>query len=311
MWREIRKNPRALFYAVLVHALLIAALVFSLDWSSAIKPSGAPKAIQAHVVNDARVNAELEKLKAQEARQHQQETARQQELESAAEQARQLRVQEERRLEKLKTEQRLEAQKLKQIEQQRVTNEQAEIARKKKLAEAQKRQDTLKQQKLAEEKQQAEAQKKQAAEAEKKRRAEEQKKKAAEEKRRAEQQAEDKRRAEAERALQSSLDAEEQALADSRNQQALDRYAGIIRSAVERSWLRPPGSATGLSCTVQVTLIPGGEVVGVRVVQGSGNPAFDRSAEAAVFKASPLPLPPDPALFENFRQFRFEFSPEA
>jgi colicin import membrane protein len=45
-------------------------------------------------------------------------------------------------------------------------------------------------------------------------------------------------------------------------------------------------------------------------VESSGDPAFDRSAEAAVRRASPLPLPANRELFENFRSFTFVFKPQ-
>jgi colicin import membrane protein len=47
------------------------------------------------------------------------------------------------------------------------------------------------------------------------------------------------------------------------------------------------------------------------VVRSSGNGVFDRSAENAVRKASPLPVPKDRKLFRrNFRSFTFEFKPQ-
>jgi colicin import membrane protein len=60
---------------------------------------------------------------------------------------------------------------------------------------------------------------------------------------------------------------------------------------------------------VEVRLIPSGDVVEAKIVRSSGNPAFDRSVEAAVFKASPLPVPPDREVVEKFRLLRFEFKP--
>ena len=57
-----------------------------------------------------------------------------------------------------------------------------------------------------------------------------------------------------------------------------------------------------------VSQLPGGEVADVRVVKSSGSALFDNSVKAAVFGASPLPLPRDPSLFE--RELRFEFDPE-
>ncbi len=47
------------------------------------------------------------------------------------------------------------------------------------------------------------------------------------------------------------------------------------------------------------------------VVQSSGDPVFDRSVENAVYRASPLPLPDDSALFPYFRELEFTFRPES
>jgi colicin import membrane protein len=57
-------------------------------------------------------------------------------------------------------------------------------------------------------------------------------------------------------------------------------------------------------------VITGGEVMDVEVVgSGSGDELFDRSAENAVRKASPLPIPPE--LMEEFKPtFTFEFKPD-
>ena len=92
-------------------------------------------------------------------------------------------------------------------------------------------------------------------------------------------------------------------------QRMIDEYVLYIKEKVQRSWIRPPSSGSELSCTVEVRLIPSGEVIDAQIVRGSGSPAFDRSVEAAVFKASPLPVPPDPEVMEQFRSLRFEFKP--
>jgi colicin import membrane protein len=159
-----------------------------------------------------------------------------------------------------------------------------------------------------EERKQAEQRK---AEAEAKRKAEAKQKAEAEAKRKAEAEAkqkaeaEAKRKAEAEAALQAQLAAEQEA----RAQGVVAEYVAYIQEKVERNWLRPAGSPAGLSCIVQVKLIPGGDVAGVRIVQGSGDRVFDRSVESAVYKASPLPLPPETALFTYFREINFVFKP--
>src|SRR5690606_14331474 len=116
----------------------------------------------------------------------------------------------------------------------------------------------------------------------------------------------------AEKALQEQLAAERAARDAARaeaNQRLVNQYVGAIQAQVRRNW-RQPLNWQGLSCTVQVQLIPGGDVARVQIVQSSGDPVFDRSVEDAVYRAAPLPLPPDPALFESFRTLRFVFAPK-
>ncbi len=50
---------------------------------------------------------------------------------------------------------------------------------------------------------------------------------------------------------------------------------------------------------------PGGEVLTVEVLRCTGSAALRRSVEAAVYRASPLPPPPDPELFEREIEFTF------
>jgi colicin import membrane protein len=180
----------------------------------------------------------------------------------------------------------------------------------------------------AEAKKRREQESRKAADAEKKR--QEAKRLAAEEKKRADQkrradddkkqaekrQREDeaRRRKEAEQSLQESLAAEETARKEAtrraRMQSQLGQYRELVKQRVSRNWSRPPGAPKGLKCTVRVRLAPGGEVLGAAVTRSSGNVAFDRSVEAAVYKAAPLPVPTERELFEQFREIDFEFIPE-
>ena len=95
-----------------------------------------------------------------------------------------------------------------------------------------------------------------------------------------------------------------------RAQSELARYEGLIRQKVERNWVRPAGWTKGMECVVRVRLAPTGEVINAAVARPSGSPAFDRSVENAVYKASPLPLPEDKDLFEHFRELELRFRPE-
>ncbi|MDH4234089.1 MAG: TonB C-terminal domain-containing protein, partial [Gallionella sp.] len=43
--------------------------------------------------------------------------------------------------------------------------------------------------------------------------------------------------------------------------------------------------------------------------KSSGNAAYDNAVERAILKSDPLPLPPDPALFKEFRVLKLKFRP--
>jgi len=59
------------------------------------------------------------------------------------------------------------------------------------------------------------------------------------------------------------------------------------------------------NCTLQVRLAPAGLVLDVTVAKGNAQGAYCRAAQAAVFKASPLPTPSDQALFDEIRDITF------
>lgn len=195
---------------------------------------------------------------------------------------------------------------------------------KRKAEERRKQEDARKQEEARKEQEarQAEEQRrlvqKQKEEAEKKRQVEA-KRKQEEEQRRADAERRKKdeaeRRQAAEESLKQQIAAEERARAEAaraaRAASEADKYKALIRQKVSRNWNRPAGTKSGLKCVVRVRLVPGGEVLQAQVVKSSGDPVFDRSVENAVYKAAPLPLPPDPDLFDYFREIEFLFSPEA
>jgi colicin import membrane protein len=109
-----------------------------------------------------------------------------------------------------------------------------------------------------------------------------------------------------ERELRERLAAEERRVALSGSASAA-QWQQALRAHIERQWRRPPGAAAGLRCVVLVDQVPGGEVVSVRMGECNGDEAVRQSIESAVYRASPLPPPPDPALFE--RRLELIFAP--
>ena len=76
-------------------------------------------------------------------------------------------------------------------------------------------------------------------------------------------------------------------------------YMFAIQQKVERNWVRPANAEVGLECSVNVRQLPGGEVVVVNLGRCNGDETIKRSIVSAVYKASPLPPPRDPSVFDR------------
>ena len=116
---------------------------------------------------------------------------------------------------------------------------------------------------------------------------------------------------EAEQAEQSAR--AEQALAraaqDAAVGKVVDEYKARIVAKIRRNIVMPPDVPNNAKAEFDVTLLPGGSLLNARLVKTSGNAAYDGAVERAIIKAQPLPLPPDVALFNKFRELHLIFSP--
>ncbi len=149
----------------------------------------------------------------------------------------------------------------------------------------------------------------------------EEQRKAAEEQRKAEEHAAAQKRAAEERQRQADAQERSERLADLQRSLAAEERAKVARSGaalaswesqiaakITRAWLRPPTARPGIQCVLNVTQVPGGEVTQVSIGECNGDQAVRESIEAAVYRASPLPPPPDPALFD--RNLKINFKPD-
>lgn len=186
-----------------------------------------------------------------------------------------------------------------EAEEKRLEEERIEQEQERQRAEEQAKQEA--EQKAAQ-KAKAEADAKLKAEADAKRKADA---KAAADKKRATQEKHDRDAREAD--LRAKLE-EEETRTSAGFQSLKASYVRAIQAHVEQRWYEPPGVAAGLSCTIYVTQIPGGEVTGMRFGTCNGNAAVRQSIETAVRNASPLPAPPEPSLFE--REVELVFTPK-
>jgi len=114
-------------------------------------------------------------------------------------------------------------------------------------------------------------------------------------------------RAEAEAARRMEHNAESDRL-EATQADARVAYLFAIQQKISRNWVRPPTAVAGIECVVNIRQLPGGEVVSVSIGACNADSTVRRSIEAAVYKASPLPAPRDPSVFD--RNLRLEFRPE-
>jgi colicin import membrane protein len=292
----LRKHPVAVLLSIGLHAVLAAVLIVGVDFGGRSRvplPAAEQVALEATVVDEALIQQEMERLEQQE----QAEILRQQEQErlarEQAEAARRQREEEERQLEAARREREAAA----LIEQER-------------LAELQRQRDEQEQLRQEAERQRVEEEARLARvreEQERRRREEEERLRAEEERRRQEAAAAAAQRAEMEAELQRALAVEDERR---RAEQAglLDEYIRLIENRIQQNWIPPASARAGLECIVNVTQIPSGDVIDVRIGRCNGDEAVVRSIEAAVLRASPLPKPPIPSLFE--RNLEVVFNPE-
>ena len=115
----------------------------------------------------------------------------------------------------------------------------------------------------------------------------------------------------AESAFEDELEREIENLDQEADGPAAMTYFDGIRRAIIVNWSRPPSARNDMEAQLQVDLIPTGEIMSVTVIASSGNSAFDRSAEAAVRKATRFEVPSEMGLFErHFRSFVLLFKPQ-
>ena len=82
----------------------------------------------------------------------------------------------------------------------------------------------------------------------------------------------------------------------------------LIAGEIERQWRRPDDIPRGQKCPIRIKLLPGGEVLSAEVQPGCPySEANQRTVEAAVKKASPLPLKGNEDL--RLRDFVVNFYP--
>ncbi len=254
--------------------------------------------VKASSIDSQEVMEAVNRLKEERASQLRAEQSRQQALTKQAEMARKARLQEQERLVALKNEaEKLAIARKKQIEEEQRHLKQLTLQKElevKRLEELKTKQQQLRKKQQEETEKFALLQKKQAEEKAREERLQEEKTKA---------ELEEKKR---QAAIQTALDAAKKAQMAGE----VDKYKAMIINAISRQWILPENVDKGLSSQFRIRLAPSGAVLEVNLMRSSGDAILDRSAQTAIYKASPLPVPADPVTFDLFRDISLTVRPE-
>ena len=273
--------------SLILHLVVGVLLIFSFEFTPQPKNQVRKDVniVKAVAVDKKQVELELERIRKIEEEKHKKEKQRLDELEKKAKDLEQKRKAEEKKL--------ADTKKKKTAEEKKRKTEQARVAKlekeKKELEDNRK----LEEKRLKEAKGKAEKLK-------------------AEEKARQQKIKEEKKIAERklrEKELADAMNAEEDELQKQKDQELINKIAARMVRSIGNEFNKT-GLPEGLECVLRVRLIPGGEVIDVSIVKSSGNEIFDRRAESATRKASPLPVPDDLIIFErHFRDNTITFKP--
>lgn len=329
---------KAFYYAITLH-LLIVVLLFTDNSSKrpvlTMEAKNTPgieqpvvstppqEIVKAVSVDNNEVMKTVNRLKQERAQQIKAEMARQKQLNRQAELAKQQRIKEQQELARLKEEaNKIAIARKKQVEEEKkrlkqLAEEQAKEA--KRIEELKKQKEQLVKQKELEAKKLAELNKKKAEDKAKAKKLKEELARAekakaeAEKRKQAEAQAKADAKAKADetkRKQVEALAARQRAEDQARISGEVDKYKAMIVNAIGRNWILPENVNSGLSSQFRIRLAPDGSVLEVSLTRSSGDPLLDRSAQTAIYKASPLPVPTDPTTFNLFRDISLTVRPE-
>ena len=109
-------------------------------------------------------------------------------------------------------------------------------------------------------------------------------------------------RAEAEASQLAQIKAEQAATGRARGLASyIDKISGKIRGNI----VLPPSIQGNPEGVFEITQLPSGEVMSVKVRKSSGNKLLDDAIERAIRKSSPLPKPDQPDLFQRVLELKY------
>jgi colicin import membrane protein len=106
-------------------------------------------------------------------------------------------------------------------------------------------------------------------------------------------------------ALKAQAQREQATVADAAKARANADYIRRIQAKVKGNVVVPPEIAGNPEAIFDVVQLPTGEIIDAQLRKSSGNRAYDEAVQRAIIKASPLPRPDSPDLFQRNLTLKF------
>lgn len=297
MLKEYFEQYRRYFYASIgVHALLLTLLVFSIDPTQSSHPASAPlqasspEIVQAVMVDESKVTAEVDRLKAEEKKEK--------------EAAKKLQAVKEQEIAKLE--------RIKQDIAKAKAEEEAKLAEIKSVKEKEKQElDALKEIKEKKKKDLAALNEEQSVEQNRIKTLHAEREKEEKKRLEAKQQLEEKRKAEEAKrlaGLKATKDAANaKAAKEAKNISMARSILDSWSKKVEMNKRRVLGIPDGITCTLLIHVLPDGSIR-VQVSKSSGNSIHDDLSVKAAYQSEPFPLPEDPEVRDKLREVEIKIT---
>jgi len=97
--------------------------------------------------------------------------------------------------------------------------------------------------------------------------------------------------------------AEQQAMLEAE----VDKYRAEFAAAIEENRILSSVFAGDIRCKLKIVLLPDGSILNIKVLESSGNVAYDEMSTKAVYKSAPFPMPQDKELYKQLREVILSF----
>lgn len=90
----------------------------------------------------------------------------------------------------------------------------------------------------------------------------------------------------------------------------IEKYRAEFAAAIEENRVLSSVFAKNIRCKLKIMLMPDGSILNIKILESSGNVAYDEMSAKAVHKSAPFPMPQDQELYKQLREVILSFKNE-